>query len=683
MLSKPTLDVGCDFLGGPLTCLTPSSADEGCDFLGGPLTTPAVSQCEFPANPGIDFLGCPLRTPCVPCKQEDHSPWKGIRVGEASHPGPPPPSFGDPSFCELNAGDLVDIVVRFDGVQCCALWHAERCLTAQLPLCSPGIYTLYGAVYVGCAHGLPLLSQGPDSLVIARPALDDRTFWRLTELCAGIGGISVGMQAADGVALASVDVSELACATLLLNDASVICGDLHSRDIRIKAHLAQARTSCIVGAGIPCQGYSLQGLRRGFADPRSQTFLSVLQLVWHSQAYALVLECVPAIADCPQTMRALQSFAAKAGLQVAQTKLELADQWSTRRHRWWAALVPDIGEPLSLTPWAKDPLGLEIVIPEWPVWPIEQERLLAWSVDEQHAYANPEFGSDLRFLGKNDTVPTLLHSYGSPLSACPCKCRANGFSPFSLRAKGLRGFGVISQALLGPRYLHPQEAALLCTLPAQRQHLADPKAALCLIGQIAAPLQALWIIAQIQNWAAAGLCISATPPAELLARYKLELLQQRHHAWMLPRLLTGGQVTLFHGDDENRRFVVPCSGPTTVQDLLTALEHFRPCGFKFRISYALRELKPCDFVHFSATLAYRVDLLPKRSAKEGFTRVPPRDLSSALSISFACEPTRSRDHCWSTGVRVGEASHPGPKTQDASNPLAALLGGLWAPLFRV
>ena len=541
-------------------------------------------------------------------------------------------------------------------------------MTAQLPLCSPGIYTLYGAVYVGCAHGLPLLSQGPNSLVIARPALDDRTFWRLTELCAGIGGICIGMQAADGVALASVDVSELACATLLLNDASVICGDLHS--------LAQVRTSCIVGAGIPCQGYSLQGLRRGFADPRSQTLLSVLQFVWHSQAYALVLKCVPAIADCPQTMCALQSFAAKAGLQVAQTKLELADQWSTRRHRWWAALVPDIGEPLSLTPWAKDPLGLEIVIPEWPVWPIEQERLLAWSVDEQHAYANPEFGSDLRILGKNDTVPTLLHSYGSPLSACPCKCRANGFSPFSLRAKGLRGFGVISQALHGPRYLHPQEAALLCTLPAQRQHLADPKAALCLIGQIAAPLQALWIIAQIQNWAAAGLCISATPPAELLARYKLELLQQRHHAWMLPRLLTGGQVTLSHGDDENRRFVVPRSGPTTVQHLLTALDHFRPRGFKFRISYALRELKPCDFVHFGATLAYRVDLLPKRSAKEGFTRMSPRDLSSELSISFACEPTHSRDHCWSTGVRVGEASHPGPKTQDASNRLAALFGGL-------
>ena len=274
ILPNPVLDVGCDFLGQPLSNHTPSLAVESFELI----------------DPGCDFLGNPLGPGCFFNKLQDFCPWKGVRVGEASHPGPGQ-GFGDPCLSELDKGAVVDIVVHFDGACCVAIWHGEPCVTEHFQFSSPGTYTLYGAIFEGLSHDLPVLSRGPASVIVARPALDDRTFWRLTELCAGIGGISAGMQATGGEAIFAVDMCELACATLQLNCAPVLCGDLHDREVRIQAHLAHATCSCIVGAGVPCQGYSTQGLRRGFADPRSKALLAVLQYVWHSQAYGLVLEC--------------------------------------------------------------------------------------------------------------------------------------------------------------------------------------------------------------------------------------------------------------------------------------------------------------------------------------------------------------------------------------------------------
>ena len=193
MLSKPTLDVGCDFLGGPLTSHTPRLADESFE----------------PMDLGCDFLGNPLGPGCMFNKLQDFCPWKGVRVGEASHPGPGQ-GFGDPCLSELDKGAVVDIVVHF---------------RARFQFSSPGTYTLYGAIFEGFSQDLPVLSRGPASVIVARPAPDDRTFWGLTELCAGIGGISAGMQATGGDAIFAVDMCELACATLRLNCAPVQCGD--------------------------------------------------------------------------------------------------------------------------------------------------------------------------------------------------------------------------------------------------------------------------------------------------------------------------------------------------------------------------------------------------------------------------------------------------------------------------
>ena len=518
-------------------------------------------------------------------------PYDGVRIGEAAHPGPQ--CLGDPALGNLPIGARVDIVVMFDGAVCTALWHDERCIVKDISLQGPGIYTLYAALVCMPINAVPVLTGDASTKVFLRPPQDAKTCWRLKGLCAGLGGIAVGMMATGGSLLACADRCSLACSTLRLNHSSVIQGDLQDRATRIAVHEVRPGVSCLVAAGVPCQGYSTQGLQRGFEDPRSHTLVHVLQYVWHSQAYGLILECVPAIAASKEAMHVLHFFANRAKLQVKQVLLELADQWPMRRQRWWAALVPR-GSPFALSAWKAEPMrGVQSVIPEWPIWHTDQERTLLWTEEERHAFSNPAFGQDVRILQPHSTAPTLLHSYGSPLDPCICGCRHQGFARSSLLNRGLRGFGLLSCVLGGPRYLHPQEAALLCTLPVSRLHVSDVKAALCLLGQIAAPLHALWILAQVQSWFA-----EAVDPQALLVQYKRALLRERHNAWLLPSMMKGGFLTLSRVDLQVPRFQVRCSGPVSVQALIRAESQF----WILTLSFACCLTEALWLLHASCTL---------------------------------------------------------------------------------
>ena len=66
-----------------------------------------------------------------------------------------------------------------------------------------------------------------------------------------------------------------------------------------------------------------------------------------------------------------------------------------------------------------------------------------------------------------------------------------------LRRGGARGVGLISARSGKHRHLHHEEGALLCTVPPTYRFPMPPRAALSLLGQIAAPLQVLWVQAHI------------------------------------------------------------------------------------------------------------------------------------------------------------------------------------------
>ena len=479
----------------------------------------------------------------------------------------------------------------------------------------PGTFTVYGAVFQGFQESLPILAGAAATQVIRRPEWDRDTCFRLKELCAGLGGIEVAMSTTGGSTLVSVDRCQLACDTLRLNHATVVQGDLGDRAVRIAAHLVESHKSCILAAGVPCQGYSPQGAQRGFLDRRSYTLVHVLQVAWHAQVFAVVLECVPAIMESAGAMQALRCFASHAHFQAKHLVLDLADQWPMRRSRWWGMLVPN-GALFEPVPWPSMHVdGIASVAPEWPLWPSDQELQLAWTDEEKAAYANPAFGRDVRLLFSHSIAPTMLHSYGSPLAACPCGCRSQGFTIDALASKGLRGFGILSRVLETPRYLHPQEAGLLCTLPVQRKHLPNLKAALCLIGQIAAPLQALWVLLQVQQWFGALASGPEPDPVALLCRFKHDLRVRGRHAWLVPSVCQGGPLLLASPEQEELPYVIPCAGPVTVQDVCRTSGPFRPFGAKVQVLCEGIALCPDDFLHFGTMHAYVVKFRRKASAK--------------------------------------------------------------------
>ncbi|CAK9029361.1 unnamed protein product [Durusdinium trenchii] len=145
---------------------------------------------------------------------------------------------------------------------------------------------------------------------------------------------------------------------------------------------------------------------------------------------------------------------------------------------------------------------------------------------ELSAYGNPAFGGDRRLASLEDTMPTILHSYGCALQSCFCGCRDRGFAMSTLQSKGLRGILVISETHLQPRFFHPVELSALLSIPPDQQWESQPRQSLCLLGQSAAPLQALWIYAHQVNAATSQYSHPKIDPLTLVHQYKVALNKQ-------------------------------------------------------------------------------------------------------------------------------------------------------------
>lgn len=158
---------------------------------------------------------------------------------------------------------------------------------------------------------------------------------------------------------------------------------------------------------------------------------------------------------------------------------------------------------LPVWPIAEQPWLVRDVIPEWPSWPPAVEQELQWTDAEKAAFADPQFGPTARTLDRAHQVPEAHHSWGNAFKPCPCGCRPEPFSTEALQKTGLRGLGVPSVLTGEMRHLHAEEIGLLMGLLPGHPLPQEPRAALCLVGQLTSPMQALWVIAHIQRWASA------------------------------------------------------------------------------------------------------------------------------------------------------------------------------------
>ena len=196
-------------------------------------------------------------------------------------------------------------------------------------------------------------------------------------------------------------------------------------------------------------------------------------------------------------------------MQVMKTVFDLGDQWPMRRNRFWCLMIADDLPPLRLSTWPSCPSCTRLggIRPLDALWPDEHEHDLQWDDHELAIYFDPQFGNDLRILQSDHRAPTALHSWAHLLRACPCGCRMLPFTMQRLQHGGAIGFGILSGKTAQVRHLHPEEGALLCTVPLDYNFVGTPRSALCLLGQIAAPLQVLWLLSQLVSHLQEHFCL--------------------------------------------------------------------------------------------------------------------------------------------------------------------------------
>ena len=116
--------------------------------------------------------------------------------------------------------------------------------------------------------------------------------------------------------------------------------------------------------------------------------------------------------------------------------------------------------------------------------------------------------------------------------ACPCGCRLAGFSDELIRQRGIYAQLIQVPSNTGQityRHVHPTELALLNGFlpPSNWLESSRPslKLCLCAVGQLASPLQAIWIGGQTISHLQRVFGLSPVDPSDMLTTYRRKLFQ--------------------------------------------------------------------------------------------------------------------------------------------------------------
>ena len=488
--------------------------------------------------------------------------------------------------------------------------------------------------------GSGLLVLTSHTLCIPSLPCTPSSFRILRETCCGLGGISTGAGFIGFQTVVFNDRSPLACDAIKANKGFVVQGDIADRSTVIAMHQAGPDEAGLLTAGFPCQPYSRLGDQGGMKDSRGKTLCHIFRAAWLMQSRGLLLENVAEILSYQDTVAFIRSFADRMDFLFHSTILELGDQWVSKRRRWWGLMLPSCLPPCSLYSWPalQPPLTISDAIPEWPVWPLADEQDLAWTEAEHLRYDSSDYGYDCRRYDQLGQAPTAVHSLGVALQPCPCGCRDKSLSDARLRTGGLRGVGVTSQLLQCVRHPHPSELGVLNSLPAAFQHVSPPRSALCLVGQLAAPMQALWILAQVQRWneEAQGLtCL--TEPLTIIHRYKAMLVQQRRALWILPSMQVPRTLCIrSFGSAANCR----CLTPVTAAQVIEAEQALLGTQAQGAVLEHGRALAPTTLLHgapVSYELVWQTDAYqqPGHQATAGTTK-GSSDAALWLGLQAVC-----------------------------------------------
>ena len=397
------------------------------------------------------------------------------------------------------------------------------------------VVTLIDAVVVR-QFPVPLLASGSDTKVLHHVVPAWNHFFKMVDACCGLGGVAHGALAAGIRTTVATDAN---ARMLDLHHAHVGCdtvlGDIGDHQI-VAEVWKRGEHAALMAAGFSCQPFSSLGDRQGGLDPRALTLPKVLHAAFLMQIRVLILECVvPARAD-PFVKRHIDAFAALMNFQIEVTNLDLASVWPCRRHRTWWIVYDRCLSPVGLCEWptlsclAK----VQCLIPYICRWDPRDELALCLDARECLAFGVDDGTYPKHMLSAEGVAPSALHAWGSQLRACPCGCRDFGLSAQRLQEKGLFGLLVASQseALHEQciRHVHPSEALALNAMDCTIDFGLNVRLTLSGVGQIASPLQAIWVLSFV------------TARVEMLSRgvAPFEPLSQLHafRSWLLMKCQT-------------------------------------------------------------------------------------------------------------------------------------------------
>jgi hypothetical protein len=475
-----------------------------------------------------------------------------------------------------------------------------------------GICTLYDAVILG--HAPLQLGLCESSEIYSCRELDSFQKVAIYDVCSGMGGFSLGSHPVGVETTAFLDTNPLACAVLRCNFTTpVIQGSIDDIQCIKKLHAMKPSAFTQLTGGFPCQPFSKQGDQRGLKDCRGQVLQAILRGSWLLQVDSVLLECVDNVLHFDDIQQMLDMHAKMAGMNISKIVFDLQAQWPVRRSRFWCLLNKNSIPKLSLCPWpqSSDRQTLGDIIPFDAIWLGMHEQDLAWDDMENAVYSDLAYGHDLRVLNAQCKAPTMLHSWANVLRACPCGCRQHPMSDQRLLQGGARGFGIFSALTSRMRHLHPEEAALLCTVPLTYVFPEPPRTALCLLGQIAAPLQVLWLQSQLIAHLQEHFWLSTSvDPVVMIQNYMNALLEQRLHRWTLASMYLPRSISVTM--DGLQTDIKVCS-PVVVRELEHAESALIGDGYYVIVKYRDCRLPP--WCHLQEGVQYQLEVISKKQAR--------------------------------------------------------------------
>jgi len=350
---------------------------------------------------------------------------------------------------------------------------------------------------------VPVVSATKDTMVLGHQVPTWDSLHSVIDLCSGFGGLAQGSTGAGFEVVTAVDQNEhMVSLHAKASEAVGICGDFGSQSVLMDIWKV-SRGAAVISSGFSCQPFSRLGDGRGELDTRANCLTKTLNAAIALHAYAVILESVAPAAQDQFVKAELLRFCRSTGFTCSQTELRLDHVWPCRRQRaWWILTAPEIGE-IKLSPWK--PLDnlweTQQIIPEIRLWDQNDEQQLSLDHQELEAFGVTNNTHAKHMLNAKGVAPCALHAWGSQLHACPCGCRKYGFSACRLESKGLHG--CLVRSALWPdgntylRHLHPNETMALNCMDPVLDFGENVKLTLSAAGQMACPIQALWVFSHL------------------------------------------------------------------------------------------------------------------------------------------------------------------------------------------